>query len=361
MTSASRTKAGRPSPGRPARWAFLPEQIWRWDMATGRSVGIDHRLDPEAWREAANSGDPLVVQWDDGQHEGLEPGLVATSSSSAPNVVDMMDDVASREAGTTELHIGTGTGWTTARACEVLGDDSVVSVEVDAAVAARARTALTLAGYHPEVVAADGALGYAERAPYDLVFVTAGVREIPAAWLAQTRPGGAIVLPWGTEWSNLDLLLRLVVAEDGTAVGRVHGLVEFMKLRDQRATRPTFNIADPDEREARVALPRHGHWDDWTALAGLYVPGAAFTTNPSAPGRGWLYTPDGTSWATGPTDSDGVVQQFGPRRLWDELEAAVDSWHKAGEPGWDDFGVTVTPAGRSTTVTTWLNEPSNLI
>ncbi|MFC3453370.1 hypothetical protein [Amycolatopsis speibonae] len=32
-------------------------------------------------------------------------------------------------------------------------------------------------------------------------------------------------------------------------------------------------------------------------------------------------------------------------RIWDEFEKAHDQWRQLGEPGWDRFGLTVTPDG----------------
>lgn len=350
--TTSTSRSGRPL-GRPARWQFLPDRIWRFDMASGRSHGIDHATDPDAWRSAAESDDPLVTQWDDGAHEGLAPGTVPTSSSSEPRVVDAMEEAVELRRGLDLLEIGTGTGWTTARAANVLGDGHVTSIEVDAQVAARARTALAVAGYHPQVIRADGTLGHPDRAPYDRVFVTAGVREIPTAWLQQTRPGGYVVMPWGTAWSNLDLLLRLVVNDDGTASGHFLGVLEFMKIRSQRQQYPVFTRGAALEQEQRIELPPHGRWDAWTAVAGLYLPGLSWREDG---GKAWLHTADCTSWAQ---CHSGRVHQVGTRHLWTELERAVDSWRRSGEPGWSRFGMTVTPSGASATVTSWLDDPAN--
>jgi protein-L-isoaspartate(D-aspartate) O-methyltransferase len=72
----------------------------------------------------------------------------------------------------------------------------VVSVDIDAEVAAQAREHLASAGY-PDVtvVAADGAEGYPPAAPYDRVIATVGVSDLAPAWLDQLGPGGRIVVP----------------------------------------------------------------------------------------------------------------------------------------------------------------------
>jgi protein-L-isoaspartate O-methyltransferase len=109
----------------------------------------------------------------------------------------------------------------------------VVSVEVDPAVADGARRALAAAGYAPLVVTGDGTNGYAPDARYDRVVRTASVREIPRAWLEQTRPGGVIVTPWGCDFGD-DALTRLEVRKDGSASGRCGIGLAFMRVRHQR-------------------------------------------------------------------------------------------------------------------------------
>jgi hypothetical protein len=64
------------------------------------------------------------------------------------------------------------------------------------------------------------------------------------------------------------------------------------------------------------------------------------------------------SWASltaGPGEHE--VAQYGPRRLWGELEAAFDWWVRAGRPDSTRFGLTVTPEGQSY----WLDTPDQLI
>ncbi|WP_035850634.1 hypothetical protein [Kitasatospora azatica] len=75
--------------------------------------------------------------------------------------------------------------------------------------------------------------------------------------------------------------------------------------------------------------------------------------------RLWLVTIDGTSWAA--VDHDGgdhdefTVHQYGPRRLWNEVEAAYLWWLEKGRRGPEPFGLTLTPDGRHRG---WLDEPA---
>src|SRR5207237_757611 len=78
------------------------------------------------------------------------------------------------------LEIGAGTGYNAALMQHIVGaPGAVISVDIDADLAARAREHLASAGY-PDVtvVAADGADGYPPGAPYDRVIATVGVSDL---------------------------------------------------------------------------------------------------------------------------------------------------------------------------------------
>lgn len=53
------------------------------------------------------------------------------------------------------------------------------------------------------------------------------------------------------------------------------------------------------------------------------------------------------SWVPQTTDHDGtpIVNQHGPRRLWDGLEQAHSTWIPLGAPLRQDFGLTVAADG----------------
>ena len=97
-------------------------------------------------------------------------------------------------------------------------------------------------------------------APYDRILATAGVRHVPAPWLAQVRASGVIVAPWGTGYSQQDAIVRLITTGDGTASGRFTGGAGFMKLRAQRNRFPDHEDYLPggawpkDLRESHTTL-----------------------------------------------------------------------------------------------------------
>jgi protein-L-isoaspartate O-methyltransferase len=349
------------------RSAFLPDLIWPYDMATARTVAVDRTQDPELWHRYAEDNVPIVTQWDDGRHHGPEPGDIPTSSISMPSVVfSMLRDLEVR-LGERVLEIGTGTGYNAALLGARLGLSQVVSVEVDPAVAATARAALERARLPVTVITGDGFEGYERGAPYDRVIATVGLREVPFAWVEQTSPGGVIVAPWGTHFSNQDAVARLVVSDDGTsASGLFTGPVEFMKLRSQRLPFAGHHAYAPSgvrgaETSSTTLTERvftGGAFDTAVFAIGLRVPRCTHSVASKREGARpvWFYGLDDTSWACAFFREglpEATVYQSGPRRLWDEVEAAYGWWEGVGRPGHERFGLTVDAEGQ----TAWLDEP----
>ncbi|MGW4807398.1 methyltransferase domain-containing protein [Kitasatospora sp. NPDC004272] len=352
------------------RALFTPPRVWSHDMATGGSVLVDREADPAAWRAATEADVPLVTQWDDGAHDGGEPGAVPTSSLSMPSVVaSMLRDLDVRP-GLRVLDVGTGFGWNAGLLAHRLGPGRVVSVECDREVSEAAAANLERAGLEPELLVGDGQLGCPERESFDRVVVTYGVREIAPAWLAQSRPGGVVLAPWGTDFSPLDAVVRLVVRPDGTAEGRFTGLVEFMKSRGQRLAFPEHasyvpefpGSADTRYRTALAADALGGHWAVQRFLVGLAVPEATHLVHRQGDGTTvvWCYGLSDRSWAAAvwpAGERAGVVYQAGPRRLWESVERALAWWEARGRPEVDRFGLTV---GRGGAVP-WLDSPGSAI
>jgi protein-L-isoaspartate(D-aspartate) O-methyltransferase len=191
------------------------------------------------------------------------------------------------------------------------------------------------------------------------VHVTCAVSDIPYAWIEQTRPGGVIVAPWGTGYGT-GWLVRLAVLEDGRAVGRFVGLANYMVMRAQRrSTRFAAHHADEAVRTTTELDPRQVIGVDHAAdlAIGAMAPGITPYLVGNDDGTQSLLLADcGDSWATvdhEPGDPKFVVEQYGPRSLWDEVSSAYMWWSAAGSPEADRFGITVTPEGQQV----WLDEP----
>jgi protein-L-isoaspartate(D-aspartate) O-methyltransferase len=335
------------------RHEFIPETVWR---DTGDALVPLHRADdPAGWLALAYGEGFVITQVDDGAPVG--PGLAGqaiSSSASRPDVVATMLAALDAQPGMTVCEIGTGTGYNAALLATRLGADNVTTIEVDAGLADRARNALHGAGYYVTVVAGNGALGYPPRAPYDRIIATAAVQRVPYRWIAQTRPGGRVITPWGNAYHN-GALLSLAVSVDGTAVGRVVGDAAFMWLRDQRVPRARFDDAWCADADAATT---------WTDLDPYYVVGdydaslaislrVTDCTNIYCPVDGCpeeyrvaFVDPSSDSWATvhyQPRLDEFRVHQAGRRQLWDEVVSAYRWWLDAGSPKAGQWRITVTP------------------
>ncbi|MGH3982969.1 MAG: hypothetical protein ACRDST_09890 [Pseudonocardiaceae bacterium] len=135
-----------------------------------------------------------------------------------------------------------------------------------------------------------------------------------------------------------------------------------MRLRDQREPqKPVLDIVGDDEDGASAGstdLHPHdfaGDYDAQLAIS-LRVPRCDFAYVPYNPkfGEGvvWLVDKWSCSWASHThhtadvSDDEFEVLQFGPRQLWDEVEAAYRWWADAGSPAVHRWRFTVAPDGQ---------------
>jgi protein-L-isoaspartate(D-aspartate) O-methyltransferase len=119
------------------------------------------------------------------------------STISCPHSYPLFYEPLGLDVGHRFLEIGTGSGYGSAVAREVVGSGGlVVSIEIDPVTHAFARANLEKAGYRDVVlVLGDGGLGCAEKSPYDRIAVTAACDEIPPPLLAQLKIGGRLIAP----------------------------------------------------------------------------------------------------------------------------------------------------------------------
>ncbi|MFD7665921.1 methyltransferase domain-containing protein [Streptomyces sp. NPDC059788] len=347
------------------RHLFVPEVIWPGRAGMNRQ---DERVirteDPGTWWAAVHHDAPITTQWDDGNYTGPGKGKVPSSSNSMPTMVFSMLDALNVEKGHRVLEIGTGTGWNAALLSHRAGAGNVVTVEVDETNARDARRRLKTAGFEPVTVVGDGAEGYAGGAPYDRVIATCSIGSVPRPWVTQTRPGGIIVAPWGPVYGG-EAVVRLSVAEDGTATGRFVGSSAFMRLRAQRNGRKHVREylggrawpADGIRGTTTLSPDDIGDWHVMFAI-GVQVPDAFPWMESYEDGSYtlWLRDTEVTSWATAdhvPGHREFEVCQHGPRNLWDEVAAAYRWWERQGQPGFERFGLTVDGDGERV----WLDSP----
>jgi protein-L-isoaspartate(D-aspartate) O-methyltransferase len=128
---------------------------------------------------------------------------------SQPYIVASMLQATELRPADRVLEIGTGSGYQTALLAEIVS--SVVSIERHADLAQVARERLSSLGYtNVEIVIADGTLGYAPKAPYDAILVSAAAPQIPQMLAQQLAIGGRMVVPVG----HRDLQDLILVRKD---------------------------------------------------------------------------------------------------------------------------------------------------
>ncbi len=118
-----------------------------------------------------------------------------------------MDEALELEVGHKVLEIGAGSGWHASTVAEIVaptgtpkrGWGHVYSVEIVPELAEFARKNVERAGYGDRVtvICGDGSEGYAEKAPYDRVLVTAAAPDVPKPLIEQLKTGGILVVPVG--------------------------------------------------------------------------------------------------------------------------------------------------------------------
>ncbi len=151
-----------------------------------------HRLVPAAQQGLAYRNHPLPI----GQGQTI----------SQPYIVALSTDLIAPQPHHVVLEIGTGSGYQAAMLAEVVS--RVCTIEIISSLGKEAEEKLKQLGYRNiEVRIGDGYQGWPEKAPFDAIVVTAAAPRVPAALLAQLKPGGKMVIPVGASGQTQELLL----------------------------------------------------------------------------------------------------------------------------------------------------------
>ena len=151
-----------------------------------------HEFVPLSSREDAYADSPLPI----GHGQTI----------SQPYIVALMTELARPSPSDRVLEVGTGSGYQAAVIARLAA--KVFSVELVEPLAQSAAAVLRRLGVDNVVVrSGDGYLGWPEEAPFDIILVTAAPEEVPAALVAQLKPGGRLVVPVGRVWDVQDLQL----------------------------------------------------------------------------------------------------------------------------------------------------------
>ncbi|MBM9624680.1 ATP-grasp peptide maturase system methyltransferase [Streptomyces zhihengii] len=309
------------------------------------------------WLATAYSDTTLITQFDSDEPDWKQPvvrhGGAPTSSSTLPSLVVRMWADADVREGHTVLEIGTGTGYSTALACERLGSTGVTSIEVDPHRLDQAASTLYGCGYTPTLAVADGLYGYWPEAKFDRIVAACSFRAVPPALLAQARPGGKILLPL-SGWLYGYARVLLTVNGDGTAEGRLLGsTVSFMSARVHAAPafgNPAHWAAGLPEtgRAARHSPERITAGTEEAFhlrfLAQCAVPDAQMTTVGEVVHLVDVVT--GSAATLTPVDGRWEVREGGPVPLWERIERVLSSYDEAGRPGPETFTLQVHDGGQ---------------
>ncbi|MGW1888220.1 ATP-grasp peptide maturase system methyltransferase [Streptomyces sp. NPDC001970] len=355
-------------------WRAAAEAVARHRFVPGFYLPADERdahgltvwepvtaaLDYGRWLTAAYSDTTLITQFDgdepDWKQSTVRHGGAPTSSSTLPSLVVRMWSDSDVQEGHTILEIGTGTGYSTALACEHLGSAAVTSIEVDPHRLEAAASALYGCGYTPTLAVADGLYGYWPEARYDRIVAACSFRAVPPALLAQARPGGKILLTL-SGWLYGYARVLLTVADNGIAEGPLlPGTVSFMPARTHAApalgnpahwaaglpNMPRIARHSPDRISAATEEAFHLRF-----LAQSAVPDAQLTTVGDivhlvdvVTGSAAMLTPNNGAWE---------VREGGPVPLWERIERVLDAYDAADRPGPEAFTLHVYDSGQHLT------------
>ena len=318
---------------------------------------VTAELDHGRWLAAAYTDTTLITQFDGHETDWKQPtvrhGGAPTSSSTLPSLVLRMWADADLHEGHTVLEVGTGTGYSTALACERLGSADVTSIEVDGRRLEQAAGVLYGCGYTPTLAVADGSYGYWPEARFDRIVAACSFRAVPPALLAQARPGGKILLTL-SGWLYGYARVLLTVDGNGTAEGQLLGdTVSFMSARTHAAPvfgnpahwaaglpeKPRTSRQSPERITAATEEAFHLRF-----LAQSAVPDAQMVTVGDTVHLVDVVT--GSAATLIPTDGGWRVREGGPVKLWERIERVLDAYDEAGAPGPETFTLHVYDGGQ---------------
>jgi protein-L-isoaspartate(D-aspartate) O-methyltransferase len=154
-------------------------------------------------------------------------------------MVSIMNEALQLEVGHKVLEIGAGCGWHAATIAEIIAPKDaprsewghVYTVEIVQGLADFARKNIMNAGYNDRVtiICADGSVGYAEKAPYDRILVTAAAPDIPKPLIEQLKPNGIMLIPVGSV-QLFQSLIKITKGVNGKTREENLGGVAFVPL-----------------------------------------------------------------------------------------------------------------------------------
>lgn len=175
-----------------ARHAMVESQLAARDIRDPKVLNSMRRVPrhlfvPEDWRRYSYADSPLPI----GRNQTI----------SQPYIVALMTQLAQPEPDDRVLEVGTGSGYQAAVLSRLV--EHVFTIEIIPELAERAEKTLTGLGYENITVqSGDGYEGWPERAPFDIIMVTAAAPHLPKPLRDQLAEGGRLVIPVGDPGMN---------------------------------------------------------------------------------------------------------------------------------------------------------------
>jgi protein-L-isoaspartate(D-aspartate) O-methyltransferase len=191
MTGPNGSRGERHSPAQDdfaaQRAAMIESQVRARGVRDPRVLDAMLRIPRHLFVPAALAGEAYTDQ-------PLSIGEEQTISQ--PFIVAAMTEALELAGAERVLEIGTGSGYQTAMLAHLTPE--VISIEMKSTLAAAARERLARMGFvNVTVICGDGSAGYAGRAPYDAILVTAAAPAVPPPLVDQLAEGGRLVIPVG--------------------------------------------------------------------------------------------------------------------------------------------------------------------
>ncbi len=174
-----------------ARFNMIEQQIRPWEVLDPQVLALLSTVRREDFVPLAHKALAFVDM-------EIPLGAAANQVMLAPRVqARLLQDLAVQKTDKV-LDIGTGSGFMAALLAHQAA--SVLSLEIDPALAAQAQTNLQKAGVgNATVRCADGSAGAAADGPFDAIVLSGSVAEVPAALLQQLSVGGRLATIVGDE------------------------------------------------------------------------------------------------------------------------------------------------------------------
>jgi protein-L-isoaspartate(D-aspartate) O-methyltransferase len=324
------------------------EQPLRWDLLdwavpqdrpellgllySGASVLLQHE------------GEPLL-----GRTRRSRSGASITSASTLMSLTASLLEELDLGPGQRVLDVGTGAGVTAAVACQICGDQGVVTLDRDRHLTEAAAVRLAGLGLRPEVVCGSGEQG-CPGWEFDRIFVSYTVERVPAALVEQLAPGGRLLAHVTTASPSWPALAVVERTADGQLQAELRA-VEFA----HRAGHSMQRIWLTEEFRQRIAT-EPGTWTQRSMLAppadtdrGLWLAadhllGGGLVRDFSAEHLA-IGAPACGSWlrVEPVSHSRWNITTHGPRDIWKEIQDLAARWRAAGSP--DRYRLSFGPDG----------------